>query len=241
MDKELLAIGHRGAMGYEPENTLASFRKALELGVDGIELDVYFIDGHLLVFHDERLERTTNGQGLLAEQDFAQLRALNAGNGEQIPTLPEVFAVIGGRAGLNIELKGKGTAGAVVEFIASQRQAGWPNELFLVSSFDQQLLRKVRQLDARVLLGVLVDGPLQDHLDFASELQAYSIHLSLAAVDRSLVEEAHAQELKVFVYTVDEIDDLKKMAAIGVDGVFSNYPDRVPRASGVEPITIGWL
>ncbi len=241
MDKELLAIGHRGAMGYEPENTLASFRKALELGVHVIELDVYFIDGHLLVFHDEQLERTTNGQGLLMEHDFARLRALDAGNGEQIPTLPEVFAVISGRAGLNIELKGKGTAGPVVEFIAGQRQAGWPNELFLVSSFDRQLLRKVRQLDARILLGVLVNGPLKDHLAFASELQAYSLHPPLAEVDRSLVEEAHDLGLKIFVYTVNETDDLEKMVAIGVDGVFSNYPDRVPRTSGVGPLTIDWL
>ncbi|MEN8136685.1 MAG: glycerophosphodiester phosphodiesterase family protein, partial [Thermodesulfobacteriota bacterium] len=226
---------------YEPENTLASFRKALELGVDGIELDVYFIDGHLLVFHDEQLERTTNGKGLLLEHDFARLRTLDAGNGEQIPTLPEVFAVTNGRASLNIELKGKDTAGPVVEFISGQRQAGWPNELFLVSSLDRQLLRKVRQLDTQILLGVLVDDPLQDHLDFAAELQAYSLHPPLAEVKRSLVKEAHDLGLKVFVYTVNETEDLGKMAIIGVDGVFSNYPDRVPRASGVGPITIGWL
>lgn len=241
MKKKLLAIGHRGAMGYEPENTLASFRKALELGVDGVELDVHFIDGHLLVFHDKQLERTTNGRGLLMDHDFARLRTLDAGNGQQIPTLPEVFASINGRASLNIELKGKGTAGPVVEFIVGQRQVGWPNELFLVSSFDRQLLRKVRQLDARILLGVLVDGPLQDHLDFASELQAYSLHPPLAGVDRSLVKEAHDLGIKVFVYTVNETDDLGKMAVIGVDGVFSNYPDRVEGTSGVGPITTGWL
>ena len=227
MKKKLLAIGHRGAMGYEPENTHTSFRKALELGVDGVELDVYFVDGQLMVFHDERLERTTNGRGLLAEHDFSRLRALDAGNGQQIPTLPEVFAAINGQASLNIELKGAATAEPVAEFISDQRQAGWSNELFLVSSFDQQLLREVQQLDPQILLGVLVAGPLRDHLSFASELQAYSLHPPRAEVDRAMVEKAHALGLKVFVYTVNEIDDLEKMAAIGVDGVFSNYPDRL--------------
>ncbi|MEN8142989.1 MAG: glycerophosphodiester phosphodiesterase family protein, partial [Thermodesulfobacteriota bacterium] len=117
MEKKLLVIAHRGAMGYEPENTLASFRKALDLGADAIELDVYSLNDHLVIFHDDSLERTTNGQGFLLEQDFTRLRSLDAGNGEQIPTLSEVFVLIKGRVPLNIELKGPGTAGPVVEFI----------------------------------------------------------------------------------------------------------------------------
>ncbi len=219
-------------MAYEPENTLASFRKALELGVDGVELDVHFVDGHLLVFHDKQLERTTNGRGLLMDHDFARLRTLDAGNGQQIPTLPEVFAAINGRAILNIELKGSASAKPVAEFISDQRQAGCSNELFLVSSFDRQLLREVKQLDSQILLGLLIAGPLQDHLAFAAELQAYSLHPPLAVVDRALVEEAHALGLKVFVYTVNKTDDLEKMVTIGVDGVFSNYPDRVQAYAG---------
>ncbi len=93
----LLCIGHRGAMGHAPENTLLSFRRALELGAHCVEADVYYVDHHLMVFHDDRLERTTNGSGYLADHDFETLRSLDAGNGERIPTLGEVFET-GGHA-----------------------------------------------------------------------------------------------------------------------------------------------
>ena len=240
MEKELLVIGHRGAMGYEPENTLASFRKAIDLGADAIELDVYFLEGHLVVFHDETLERTTNGQGLLLEQNFTRLRSLDAGHGEKIPTLTEVFALINGRVPLNIELKGPDTAAPVVDFISGKRLAGLANEMFLVSSFNRELLVGVRQLDPHILLGVLVDTPLPDHLDFADELNAYAINSPLATVDKSLVSEAHDRGLKVFVYTVDEANDMKRMAELGADGVFSNYPDRVAGVRGKKK-NPGWL
>ena len=108
--KRFLCIGHRGAMGHAPENTLLSLKKALEMGAPCVEVDVYFVDGHLLVFHDDRLERTTNGFGYLADHDFEYLRSLDAGEGERIPTLREVFETVGLKAGVNIELKGPGTA-----------------------------------------------------------------------------------------------------------------------------------
>jgi glycerophosphoryl diester phosphodiesterase len=232
MARELIVIGHRGAMGYAPENTLASFRKALELGTCFVELDVYFVDGHLLVFHDERLERTTNGQGLLREQTFQELRRLDAGNGEKIPTLAEVFEVIGGRAGLNIELKGSATAAPVVKFITELRRAGFANETFLVSSFNRELLGHVRKLDQEILLGVLVDAPRPDHISFATELKAHAVCPPMAAVNRSLVSEAHLRGLKIYVFTVNEPHESKRMVDLGVDGVFSNYPDLVMAATG---------
>ena len=106
----MFCIGHRGARGHAPENTLASVRKAIELGADWIEVDVYGVDGELVVFHDDRLERTTNGEGLLMGQSFDYLRSLDAGDGELIPTLAEVFDVAADRVGINVELKGPGTA-----------------------------------------------------------------------------------------------------------------------------------
>ncbi|MBW2492594.1 MAG: glycerophosphodiester phosphodiesterase, partial [Deltaproteobacteria bacterium] len=90
----MLCIGHRGAMGHAPENTLYSIGKALELGSPCLEMDVYNVDGHLVVFHDHRLERTTNGTGYLLDQKFDDLRKLDAGNGEKIPTLEEAFEMI---------------------------------------------------------------------------------------------------------------------------------------------------
>src|SRR4051794_29972802 len=105
-----LIIGHRGAAGLEPENTLRSFARAIEIGVDAIELDVYCVDDRLVVIHDDTLERTTNGRGEVMKSTFAALRQLDAGRGERIPTLEEVFAAVPERLTVNVELKGSGTA-----------------------------------------------------------------------------------------------------------------------------------
>jgi len=101
----LLCIGHRGAMGHEPENTLLSFQKAIKLGAPCLELDVYWVDDEIVVIHDDRLERTTNGVGLVADQTLAYLRSLDAGKGQQIPTLAEVCQAVHPGTCLNIELK----------------------------------------------------------------------------------------------------------------------------------------
>ncbi len=101
----LFCFGHRGARGHEPENTLRSVRQALELGANGIEVDVHPADGRLVVIHDDTLNRTTNGAGLVAEKTFSYLRSLDAGQGERIPTLEEVFDVVNRRAVINVELK----------------------------------------------------------------------------------------------------------------------------------------
>ncbi|MEO0374399.1 MAG: glycerophosphodiester phosphodiesterase family protein, partial [Cyanobacteria bacterium P01_A01_bin.17] len=170
----MLCIGHRGAMGHAPENTIASIRAALELGVDCIEVDVYIVEGYLVVFHDQRLERTTNGSGFIWDHTFEHLRTLDAGNGEQIPTLSEVCHVIENRVGLNIELKGPGTAVPVVDFITAQTKQGHDKEQFLVSSFDHQALAKVKLLDPALQVGVLTRELLQTDSRFAANLGAYA-------------------------------------------------------------------
>lgn len=223
----LLCIGHRGAMGHEPENTLRSFRKALELGVLCIELDVYFVDGHLIVIHDDRLERTTSGTGFVMDQSFETLRSLDAGKGERIPTLEEVCVLIDGKAGLNIELKGPGTAGPVAQHIATLINAGWDRKTILVSSFNREELLQIRRLDPELQLGVLSKKALPTDLEFAASLGAVSINSPLRHIDRTFVNNAHAHNLKVFVYTVNEPDDIARMHELGVDGVFTNYPERV--------------
>src|SRR6187402_1107382 len=150
-----LCIGHRGACGHEPENTLRSVRRALELGAHGIEIDVYYVDGQLVVIHDGKLQRTTNGRGYVMRKTFAQLRALDAGKGEQIPTLGEIFDTVNRRAFINIELKGRGTAGPVAALIAEYvAQHHWRYEDFLVSSFNRRELRAVP--DPRIPIGLLL-------------------------------------------------------------------------------------
>ena len=223
----LLCIGHRGAMGYEPENTLRSIRKALELGAPYVEIDVYCVDGQLVVIHDDRLERTTNGSGRVMEQSFQYLRSLDAGRGERIPTLGEVCELVKGKAGLNIELKGPGTAQPVARYIAECIDAGWNKNAFLISSFDRRELLNMRQQDAGILLGLLVsDATSYDFLP-ARELRAFSINPSLKSVTKSFVEQAHSNGFQVFVFTVNEPGDIARMHAMGVDGVFTNYPERV--------------
>ena len=240
MDKTgLLCIGHRGAMGHAPENTLLSFRKALELGAHCVEGDVYYVDGHLMVIHDDRLDRTTDGSGYLLEHDFAYLRSLDAGDGEKIPTLEEVFKTVDLRAGVNIELKGSGTAGPVVDFIAARRKDGWRDDLILVSSFNHTELEAVRRMDPQIKLGVLISGPTVDAVGVAVALGAYSVHFLLKSIDRGLVDDAHSRGLRVFVFTVNDPDDIRRMDGLGVDGVFTNYPERVLSHQNRGEV-IGW-
>src|SRR5690349_8350730 len=153
----LFCFGHRGAAGHEPENTLRSVRKALELGADGIEVDVHFVHGELIVIHDDTLQRTTNGTGSVARQSFSQLRALNAGFGERIPTLAEVFETVAHRAIINVELKGPRTTAPVAALITEYvRRHGWRWEEFIVSSFDHAKLKQARQIAPELLTAALI-------------------------------------------------------------------------------------
>ena len=115
--KKLICFAHRGASGHEPENTLSAVEKAIELGADWIEVDVYAVKGELIIIHDERLERTTNGTGYVRDTSLAYLRSLDAGKGQCIPTLREVLDSVDRRAGINVELKGPNTAGLAVSLI----------------------------------------------------------------------------------------------------------------------------
>jgi glycerophosphoryl diester phosphodiesterase len=225
----MICIGHRGARGHATENTLCSVRKALELGAEGIEVDVYFVDGELIVFHDARVERMTNGRGRLMRKTFAQLRALQVGKDERIPTLREVFDAVDRRAWINVELKGRNTATPVAELIREYvRERGWPIEGFLVSSFRRRELRVLAGGEIR--LGVLFARRARRFAALAKLFGAYAIHPNLRFTNARLVRRAHALGLKVFVYTVNKPDDIARMKAMDVDGVFTDFPERVKMA-----------
>lgn len=239
----LLCIAHRGAMGHAPENTIASIRKALELGVSCIEIDVYSVHGDLLVIHDERLERTTNGKGKLWEHDFGYLRSLDAGNGEQIPTLAEVCGEIDGKACLNIELKGTKVAADVVYFIQTMLHpeiSCWRREQLIISSFDHRALQQVHKLDPSLNIAALGYSIPVDYARFAEKLGALAVNPSLDLVDQAYVDDAHARGLKVYVYTVNAPDEIQAMADLGVDGVFTNYPERVLEHYTQPDMRQGW-
>ena len=225
----MLKIGHRGAAGYAPENTLASFQKALELGVDAIEFDVHVCKtGEVMVIHDETVKRTTDGRGAVAHMSFSELRELDAGGGEKIPTLEEVLDLIDKKVVMHIELKGLHTATEVAQIIERYiKEKGWRREHFLVSSFSVPELKKFRHVAPDIDTGLLVHGSLQGKLKRTKDFGCVSINPESAFVTKRLVRGAHEKGLKVFVWTLDDPKKIEKIKALGVDGIFSNYPDRL--------------
>ena len=220
-------IAHRGASGLAPENTLKAIRLALALGSGAIEIDVQLADGELWVFHDRRLERCTDGSGVLTAQSRAYLASLDAGEGEGIPTLWQVMEVIAGQAELHIELKGSQTADEVARLTRrAEAELGFGPTQWVVSSFHHPELARFAALRPDIRLGALTSTIPLTLAKFAAELGAWSLNCDVDFVDQALVQDAHKRGLKVLVYTVDEPADQAMLAAIGVDGIFTNRPDR---------------
>jgi glycerophosphoryl diester phosphodiesterase len=225
----VLRIGHRGAAGYEPENTLRSFQRAVQLGADMVELDVHLCaSGELIVIHDDTVDRTTDGSGSVGGMTLGELRALDAGKGEKIPTLDEVFTALQGRAAVDVELKGLGTAEPVYELVDGLvRRRRWALSDVLVTSFDWGMLEELRSLSDRIRLGPLVYKEPFRALRFAPEIRAHSVNPFHEYVDAGYVREAHRLGLAVYPWTVNEAADIERVKGLGADGVISDYPDRV--------------
>jgi glycerophosphoryl diester phosphodiesterase len=219
--------GHRGAAGLKPENTLASIAHALHLGVDGIEIDVRAHGDSLIVMHDETLDRTTTGHGHHARYTLTQLRSFDAGDGERIPLLSEVLAVVRERTRLNVEVKSVGIAGAVLTELeqATRGCAAWRRQI-LVSAFDPATSAELAAGRGTMAFGLLYEEPFAQALSRARDLRARSLHMSLALLDANDVRTAQNAGLKVFVYTANTPDDYGRCLAAGVDAVFSDFPDR---------------
>ena len=228
-DNMVLKIGHRGAAGYEPENTLLSFKKALELNVDMVELDVQACkSGQLMVIHDLKVDRTTNGTGYVCDKTFDELRTFDAGKHQSIPTLQEVLDLIDKNMKVNIEIKSEGIARTIFNVIDEYvNQKGWNWEDFLVASFNHYELQEFSQLTTQVKTGTIIAGIPIGYSKCADELNSYSVHTSKEFLNQALVDDAHKRGLKVYAYTLNESEDVQKIKALGVDGIFSNFPDRI--------------
>jgi glycerophosphoryl diester phosphodiesterase len=228
--KKLLCFAHRGASGHEPENTLSAVEKAIDLGADWIEVDVYAVERELIVIHDERLDRTTNGTGLVMDTTLEYLRSLDAGKGQRVPTLREVFDCVDRRAGINVELKGSETAGLVVSLINEYVTAWkWRRDQFIVSSFHRRELGRVKKLDSNIRIGIVIGSFHRPYKKFVTQFTTHSVHPRIDLVNADFVQSAHERGLKVFVYTVNHPEDIARMAAMGVDGIFTDFPERVAR------------
>lgn len=228
--REFLIIGHRGACAHEPENSLRSVRRAIADGADMIEVDVRLVDGVPVVIHDDTVDRTTSGSGSVYHLGIERLRELEVAPGEPIPTLDEVLELTSGRLPLNIELKDEEACAAVCELISPLPAGGT-----LMSSFLPGALRGVRERLPAARIGVLADGSPGARaamFALAEELHSWSVHPSVASLDRELVVQAHRRDLRVLSYTVRTRDQLDRVLGCGADGCFADDPAWVRREAG---------
>jgi glycerophosphoryl diester phosphodiesterase len=203
-------IGHRGAGGAWPENTLAAIRHAIDSGVDAVEIDVRQLDGALIVLHDETLDRTTSGHGHYKHTTHAALRALDAGQGERVPLLDEVVTLVSARCGLNVEVKEAGIARAVLACLERTVSPTWQPRI-LLSSFDHATTAALAARRGAMALGVLYEEPFDTALARAVALRARSLNMPVAG-------------LEALVYTVNTVDQFERCRTAGVDAIFTDHP-----------------
>jgi glycerophosphoryl diester phosphodiesterase len=221
-------IGHRGAAGHLPENTIVSFRKAFELGVHGIELDVHLsTDGCVVVFHDETLDRMTNGLGAISDYTSADLKKLTIDKTHEIPTLAEVFSECPNEILINIEIKDSKATEAVVRLISQEIKSGRSDSTILVSSFDWNILKLVRAMNADIQLGVLTEKNIDQAIDFAQSIQALSIHPNHRALDAENASLIREKGYQIHTWTVNEWADIERMKSLNVDAIITDFPDRI--------------
>jgi glycerophosphoryl diester phosphodiesterase len=253
--KRVICYAHRGARGHAPENTLLAFDMAFDLGAEAIECDVQRTsDGHLVILHDGTVNRTTDGKGLVAAQTLAQLRALNAGRRwglvQQVPTLNEALQLGQGRSGaINLEIKAEteaealGTAEAVAPVLEALESP--QRERMLVSSFELAAVRLLKQGLPWLRVAALYGGrewKQRDMIAPALEMGAEAIHPGVGLTTAELIRDAHAAGLQVNVWTANSLGTINRLLAWDVDGLFSDFPERViiarVRASAAQQATV---
>ena len=231
----VLLIAHRGASGHAPENTLASFKKAVSLGAAFIETDLQLTrDARLVAIHDERVNRTTNGKGSVHDMTLADLRRLDAGSwfgsefaGERIPTLEEIlefakkYDVV-----FYLELKPGGSWGGEHALISGLRDSGQIARTIVIS-FDASILATVRKIEPTVMTALLYDGQLEKPLEQAMDVGARQLAIRGDLVSPWLLTAARRKDLQVVCWTVNHSAHIRLLMAAGVDGIMSDYPDRL--------------
>ena len=232
-------IAHRGASGRYPENTRLAFSKAIEAGADMIELDCQLSrDGHVVVFHDELLRRTAGVAGTLRSKTLEQLKKLDVGRwrsqsarGERILTLEEALEVFSGRADLCLEIKNypKSLPGIELKVLFILSHYDYLDRT-IVSSFDYHSLGRIRELAPEIAIGLIFgSGVKQDPFTVAKELAASSLHVQKNAATRDFLTRAWDEGLDVHVWTVNELRDIETFVSMGVQGIISDFPERLAK------------
>lgn len=233
---EFIRVAHRGSSGSYPENTRLAIEKALETGVEMVELDCRLSkDGHVVVIHDERLQRTARAKGYVRSLTLKELKKLDVGvwfkksfRGERILTLEEVLGILDGRVDVNIDIKWEkqDALGIELKLLFILSHYGYL-ERAVLSSFDDRVLRRLRELGPDARIGVLYGGEMKENpFQLAREVGAESIHVQKELATPPLLERAAEAGLKTLVWTVNEVAEMEKFLALGVDGIFSDYPEK---------------
>ncbi len=233
--KKTLNIAHRGLSGLYPENTMLAFQKAVELGCDGIETDVQLTkDGVPVICHDEDLDRTTNGKGLLCNYTLEELMKLDTGikfgeefKGLKIPTLEEFLKYVSDKdIIINLEIKNSIIHYQNIEDIVYQLINKYNiREKVIVSTFDHYSIKKCIDIDNQIKTGVLYWDCIYEPYNYVKMLGASALHPEFNSVTKEIVDRAHDYNLYVNVYTVNKKEDMKKMINLGVDAIITNYPN----------------
>ncbi|HOX27579.1 MAG TPA: glycerophosphodiester phosphodiesterase family protein [bacterium] len=229
--RKVMVIAHRGASGYAPENTMVSFKRALEMKAEMVELDVWRSkDGVLVVMHDGKPDRTTDGTGNLEEMTLEQIKKLDAGakfkpefSGERVPTLEEAISwAAASEIGVDIEIKGAGCEEGIVEMLKKYDMT----YKVIVTSFHHDYIAKIKKLDPAIKTGALV-GAIGDLKAIIENCHPDAVVPNYMNVTKSVVDDAHKLNIPVIVYTVNDALSFKMMYKAGVDGIISNYPDQL--------------
>jgi len=226
----MLRIGHRGASGLAPENTLASFRKALEIGVDGVELDVRETKDHeIVLMHDGKVDRTTNGSGFVQDMTLSEIKRLDAGSkfgpnfrGEKVPTLKEALELLNEKL-VMIEIKEEGTEEKVLGIVRSMNME---KNVWIVS-FHRSALVYTRQMNNNLKIALISEKP--EDLQVALNLKADAFSLLHTMADRSIVKKAHRYRMLLCVWTPNNEEEMRKSIKIGADILTTDFPDRLNR------------
>lgn len=247
--RDFKIVGHKGAAGYAPENTLSSFQIAMDMGADMIEVDVHYTkDGEVVVFHDEEVSRTTNGAGRIHEMTLAEVKELDAGywfspkfEGEKVPTLAETIDLIHGKMELIIDIKSKGHgyydgfAERIVEVIDEKGAMEW----CIIQAYDEQYLEHAYEVDSTIEMKKIMMGEDETHLlAFYINAKSFTDHRNMhefygtlnphyKTLSQRRIFRFHARGYKVYTYVVNERSDMLKMLNMGVDGIITDYPDRI--------------
>ncbi len=236
-------VGHRGAMGHAPENTFSSFDEGRHMGAEFVECDVHLSkDNEIIVMHDESVDRTTNGAGLIKNLKLSQIKKLDAGSwyskkfkGERVPTLKELLEWARHKTALNkyqmgvaIEIKNEPVnyPAMAEKLVQAVNEAGMGARVVVIS-FDHDVLKQIKKIDPKIATGILYSEPLKNPIQRAIDVQADALFPRRTLITQSLVQKAHQKGLAVATWTVNEVPEMKRLLACKIDAIATNFPDRL--------------